>query len=392
MRLDYSLKTPEERVEYVNNILNDNSRTPTAKQLELMSDYILFAGENVTISQRSEEYPLVTKNREVTLHHRETSLEGTIDRLPGGEDSLWTIVSSSDYPLGVKEPLDIKKIEEIPNGKEKLRAVRTLEKQLESATGYRKFKLKKAIIETWQDLYSTRISMNSAAGYATTPKLSPTLKGAGRLDLPEHRWIAKDGTPKSDSDFSIFDPTIVLILLRHYFNLKADVRNDLHCDMHYLLWELETSTRKALADSPVLLDLCRLEMLGYTGAEIVDYMEQYHGIIHSEQYFSTLWTKRIPKLISEEAKKTYIKFHWYKVGNLPFKTCSVCKKVLPASPFFFHRNTSSDGFYSKCKKCRKNNYKKQSQYAQDPFTGRVVDVDLLSLGYSPTLEGGEIYG
>ena len=400
MKLDYNLKTPEERIEYVNKLIDANSRTsrtskrskPSASQLELMSNYILFVGENITVRQREEEYPVVTKNREVTLNHRETSLEGTIDRLPGGEDSLWTVTSSSEYPLGVKEPLDLSKISEIPGGEAKLKVIHDLESQMAKATGFRRFKLKKAIIETWQDIYSTRISMNAAAGYATTPKLSPTLKTAGRIELPEHRWVTANGIPKSDSDFSLFEPTIVLLLLRHYFNLKSEVRNDLHCDMHYYLWELEIVARKALAEHPILLDLCRLEMLGYTGAEIVDYMETYHNIVHSEQYFSTLWTKKIPKLISEEAKKNFIIYYWRKNG-LPFKTCSCCKKTLPANPFFFHRNTNSDGFYSKCKKCRKNNLKSQSKYAQDPFTGQVVEVRLLSLGYAPELIGGDdIYG
>lgn len=393
MKLDYNLRTPEERIAYVEGILDSYPRNhrPSHSQLELMSDYILFIGENITVRQRTEEYPLVTKNREVTVNHRETSLEGTIDKLPGGEDSLWTVTSSSDYPLGVKEPLDMSKISELPGGKSKLAVIKDLEQQMESASGARKFKLKKSIIETWQDLYSTRIAMNAAAGYATTPKLSPTLKTAGLLDLPEHRWVAVDGTPKSDSHFSLFNPVVVLILLRHYFNLKSEVRNDLHCDMHYFLWELESITRKALASQPVLLDLCRLEMLGCTGAEIVNYMEVYHNVFHSEQYFSTLWTKKIPKLISEEAKREFLKFYWRK-HNLPMKTCSCCGKAFPANPYFFHRNTNSDGFYSKCKKCRKNSLPPQSKYAQDPFTGQIVEIRLLSLGWAPELEGGEIYG
>lgn len=389
MQLDYSFKTPEERKLFVENYLSSHKYV-SQSQLSKLTDYLLFVGESTTVNERKEEAPIITKNREITLGRRETSLEGTVDRLPGGEDSLWTVASSSDYPLGVKEPLDISKISEIPNGPEKLKAIKNLEEQFSKAKGFRRFKLKKAIIEIWQDIYSTRISMNAAAGYATTPKLSPTLKGSSILELDEHRWVAPDGTPKSDSDFSLFNPVIVLLLLRHYYNLKVEVEDNLHCDMHYFLWELEQTARQALAKYPVLLDLCRLEMLGYTGAEIVDYMETYHNISHSEQYFSTLWTKKIPKLISEQAKKNYIQFYWRKDGNLPHKTCSCCKKVFPANPYFFHRNTSSDGFYSKCKVCRKNNFKNTPKYSQDPFTGKVVETRLLSLGYVP--EGGEMYG
>lgn len=389
MKLDYSLKTFEDRKVFVNNYLLSHNYVSRNK-LEKFADYLLFVDDSsTTINERSAESPIITKNREVTLSRRETSLEDTVDKLPGGEDSLWTVASSSDYPLGVKEPLSIAQISKIPNGKEKLRAIETLEKQFTTAVGFRRFKLKKAIIELWQDIYSTRIAMNAAAGYATTPKIAPTLKGASFIELPEHCWIDSLGNPKSDSDFSLFNPTIVLLLLRHYYNLKSEVRENLHCDMHYFLWELESYGRKALVDHPVLLDLCRLEMLGYTGREISEYMEVYHNISHSEQYFSTLWTKKIPKLISEEAKKHYIQFYW-RSHNLPFKTCSKCSKVLPANPYFFHRNTSSDGFYSMCKDCRQHHYVAREKYSQDPFTGRVVETRLLAIGYVP--EGGDNYG
>ena len=390
MRLDYKLKTDEERLDYVNSYLDKHNSKVRPADLEKLADYLLFAGENITIRERSEESPIITKNREVTLNARETSLESTIDNLPGGEDTLWTVASSPEYPLTVKEPLDMSKISEIPNGESKLRAIKGLEKSLEKAAGRHKFKLKKAIIESWQDIYNARVSMNAAAGYPTTPKLAPTLKGAAQLELPETKWLDSEDMPQSDSDFSLFEPTTVLILLRHYFNLKSEVRENLHCDMHYFLWELETNTRMALAHYPVLLDLCRLEMLGYTGAEIVNYMEQYHGIIHSEQYFSTLWTKKIPKLVSQEAKKSFIKYYYRNHRKYGFKTCSCCKKRLPAHPLFYHRNTSNDGYYSKCKDCRKQTVTSFDKYSQDPFTGQIVETSLLSIGYAP--ESGDIYG
>ena len=72
MKLDYNLRTPEERIAYVEGVLDSYPRNhrPSHSQLELMSDYILFIGENITVRQREEEYPVVTKNREVTVNHR----------------------------------------------------------------------------------------------------------------------------------------------------------------------------------------------------------------------------------------------------------------------------------------------------------------------------------
>lgn len=38
-------------------------------------------------------------------------------------------------------------------------------------------------------------------------------------------------------------------------------------------------------------------------------MESCYGVKHTEQYYSSLWRKRIPKMIAEQASKEYL--IWY---------------------------------------------------------------------------------
>ena len=72
MNLDYSLTTPEQRKEYVNNLLKDYS--PTTSELSLLGDYLLFTRDkNQTKKERQKDYPITTPNREQTIDKRQIS-------------------------------------------------------------------------------------------------------------------------------------------------------------------------------------------------------------------------------------------------------------------------------------------------------------------------------
>ena len=77
LKLDYSLKTTEERIECVNKILATTSPEKlNSKYLGYMSDYILFvADKNQTKKEHQQSHPIVTRNREVTVAKRQVSFE-----------------------------------------------------------------------------------------------------------------------------------------------------------------------------------------------------------------------------------------------------------------------------------------------------------------------------
>ena len=91
---------------------------------------------------------------------------------------------------------------------------------------------------------------------------------------------------------------------------------------------------------------------GKTNAEIQQLLEAEFGIKHSEEYISSLWRNKIPKLIATQAQEDFIISEFKKLG-LPFKKCSKCGQKKPAHNHFFSINkTSKDGWYSICKSCR----------------------------------------
>lgn len=59
-------------------------------------------------------------------------------------------------------------------------------------------------------------------------------------------------------------------------------------------------------------------------------------------------------MVAEQAQKDWL--IWYYTHEAPeeakWKLCRTCGKVKPANALFFHKNTSKDGFYSKCRDCR----------------------------------------
>ena len=82
---------------------------------------------------------------------------------------------------------------------------------------------------------------------------------------------------------------------------------------------------------------------------------------HSVEYISSLWRKKIPKLIAEKEQKDYLIWYYLEVQKGKWKRCSRCGQIkLAHNKFFSKNNTSKDGWYSICKECRnkKNKEKK----------------------------------
>lgn len=147
--LDYSLKTAEERKEYVEKLLKTIPR-PDRKTLTYLSDYMLFVNDkNQTKKERKEEHPITTKNREVTIEKRQVSYEGIVSTLENGEDGLYTMIrNDKNQILDPKDPISEKDIEEIPGMREHFEILDRLQKQFNRATGPARHSLKKAIIES----------------------------------------------------------------------------------------------------------------------------------------------------------------------------------------------------------------------------------------------------
>ncbi len=352
-KLDYSLKTTQERLALVNQIINESKDPIRPQYLTYMSDYILFINDKEqTIKERKEEHPILTKNREKTINKRQISFEEIISNLENGEDGLYSMITNDkNQIMDPKDPLTKEDIEQSPQLKEFLDIISELQQQFNKATGQRKFALKKQIIETWQQIYIIKAASKGNVSKGRTPS---QVRNMAHMPLHEHISIGEDLLPHSDCVISLFNPDHVSFLLCYYPQLKEECYDDLDSDMHWLLIDLEDLAEKALEKHPLLWDLLVLKTDGLTNEEIVRAIDRDYGVIHTEQYYSTLWRKRIPKLIVEEAQKQFINNYYFNHVYCEYIKCGRCGEYKLAHPLFFSSNTNKNGYYSICKECRRN--------------------------------------
>lgn len=347
--LDYSKKTTEERLEHVANIIEkDNVQSYERKRINAMSDYILFSNDAKTAKkEKYKEYPITARNRDATINKRQTSLESVVDSLESTPLSIYQLINSDrDLFLDVRDTITEEMIQSNPELKALYSIIENLQKQLDSATGKDRFSLKKQIIETWQQMYLVRANNNPAR------VLSHALD-MRNMELPENIFFGKDGLPHSDGIVSFYNPTHVSFLLEYYMAVLHECKDDMNCDMRWMLLDFEYLIRETFKNNPKRMRLCLMKMLGYTNDEIDSAFQKYYGETHTKQYYSTVWRNTIPKAIVHTAQKKYTLWYWRDSKNkMIWKKCAKCGEWKPAHPLFFRKNSSSnDGLYSVCRDC-----------------------------------------
>ena len=85
-KLDYTLKTAEERRAFVDNLMTElpKSQLNNKAYLEILSDYIVSA---MTPEEKKSKM-ILTDNRMVTVNKRETSYQNLVSKFENGEDGL----------------------------------------------------------------------------------------------------------------------------------------------------------------------------------------------------------------------------------------------------------------------------------------------------------------
>ena len=94
IKLDYSLNTPEERLELVKKILEENPN-PNSYYLEILADYLVFCMEK----EEKKEKKILTENRLATVNKRETSYEGLVSQFENGEDGVYNITNNDKHVI-----------------------------------------------------------------------------------------------------------------------------------------------------------------------------------------------------------------------------------------------------------------------------------------------------
>lgn len=352
IKMDFSLTSAQERNEKVKEILaNTPPEKLTPLYLNKLAEYIV---EPIT-DQEKKEKRILTSNMMVTVGKREVSLEGLISKLENGEDGIYGMIANDkNIIFQPKSGITQKDLDTIQPLRELYEEILKLEEKIKHSRGKHAFALHKQLIEMRKDQYVIRS--------AYRPQIYSTniTKSAARLDLSEKVTIDEAGHVHSNGIINFYDEKHISMLLCNYSKIKEECWDKFNSDMKWLMEDLDNLIDNTLReDYPMYYDLLIYKIDGRQNIEIQELLYDKYGIKHSVEYISSLWRNKIPKLIVQEAENEYLIWYYTNVERGKWKRCSKCGQIkLAHNNFFSKNNTSKDGFYSICKKCRNVKNKK----------------------------------
>ena len=354
IKLDYSIEDPKQRVKLVNKIVeNIPPENISSKYLEVLADYLIFA-----MNKKEKKQRLInTDNRMYTVNKRQTSYEGLVTKFENGEDGIYNlIINDKNVLLTKKYKITEEDLNTIPQLKQFVQAIEKVQQQQKRAKGRKKFLLKKQIIQMRKDQYIIKNAYKPAIYCINLIKTMPYLDLSDFFDIDQNNNIINNGL------ISLFNPTHVSLLLCNYSKLKMQSWDKIQSDIYYLMQDLENAADAALKDQyPLYYDLMIYKIDGKSNLQIQKLLKEKYNISHSVEYLSSLWRKKIPKLIAQEEEKRTLVWYYTEKKKGKWKRCSRCGQIKLAHNKFFSKNgTSKDGFYSLCKECR-NKKNKESK-------------------------------
>ena len=343
IKLDYTLESPEERVNLVEELLEENPK-PNSKYLEILADYLILCMEK----QEKKERKILTDNRMMTVNKRETSFEGLVSQLENGEDGIYNLITENKNQIfQPKITITKKDLEEIDTLRQLRDAINLWEAKLKVTEGKDAFVIKKALIEMRKDQYLIK---NAYRRPITPTKL---IHSRNRISLEDttHEFD-EDGYPIPEG-VSLLNPQVCSAILCNYSKLKQDSYDQLDGDLYYLIDSFEEVATVALKNYPLYERIVECKVDGLQNVQIQEILQVEFGIKHSLEYISSLWRKKIPKIIASVAEDQFLNWYYQEEECGKYKKCSRCGQIKLAHNKYFSKNkTSKDGFYSICKQCR----------------------------------------
>ena len=306
--------------------------------------------------QERKERKILTDNRMMTVNKRECSFEGLVSQLENGEDGIYNLITDNKNQIfQPKVTITKKDLDEIQPLRQLKEAINVWEAKLKVTEGKDAFVIKKALIEMRKDQYVIK----NAYRRPIVPN---------KLTRSTHVTILPDETSSFDEEgypipkgVSLLNPVVCSAILCNYSRLKEDSFDRFEGDLYYLMLAFDEIADKALKEYPLYEKIVECKVDGLQNTQIQEILQVEFGIKHSLEYISSLWRKKIPKLIASQAEDEYLYWYYLNIEKGKYKKCSRCGQVKLAHNKYFSKNkTSRDGFYSICKKCRnsKNKTKK----------------------------------
>lgn len=306
--------------------------------------------------QERKERKILTDNRMMTVNKRECSFEGLVSQLENGEDGIYNLITDNKNQIfQPKVTITKKDLDEIQPLRQLREAINVWEAKLKVTEGKDAFVIKKALIEMRKDQY---VIKNAYRRPIVPNKLT---RSTHVIMLPdETSSFDEEGYP-IPKGVSLLNPVVCSAILCNYSRLKEDSYDRFEGDLYYLMLAFDEIADKALKEYPLYEKIVECKVDGLQNTQIQEILQVEFGIKHSLEYISSLWRKKIPKLIASQAEDEYLYWYYLNIEKGKYKKCSRCGQVKLAHNKYFSKNkTSRDGFYSICKKCRnsKNKTKK----------------------------------
>ena len=307
--------------------------------------------------QERKERKILTDNRMMTVNKRECSFEGLVSQLENGEDGIYNLITDNKNQIfQPKVTITKKDLDEIQPLRQLREAINVWEAKLKVTEGKDAFVIKKALIEMRKDQY---VIKNAYRRPIVPNKLT---RSTHITMLPDETssFDDEDGYP-IPKGVSLLDPVVCSAILCNYSRLKEDSYDNFEGDLYYLMLAFDEIADKALKEYPLYEKIVECKVDGLQNTQIQEILQMEFGIKHSLEYISSLWRKKIPKLIASQAEDEYLYWYYLNIEKGKYKKCSRCGQVKLAHNKYFSKNkTSKDGYYSICKKCRnsKNKIKK----------------------------------
>ena len=307
--------------------------------------------------QERKERKILTDNRMMTVNKRECSFEGLVSQLENGEDGIYNLITDNKNQIfQPKVTITKKDLDEIQPLRQLREAINVWEAKLKVTEGKDAFVIKKALIEMRKDQY---VIKNAYRRPIVPNKLT---RSTHVIMLPDETssFDDEEGYP-IPKGVSLLNPVVCSAILCNYSRLKEDSYDRFEGDLYYLMLAFDEIADKALKEYPLYEKIVECKVDGLQNTQIQEILQMEFGIKHSLEYISSLWRKKIPKLIASQAEDEYLYWYYLNIKKGKYKKCSRCGQVKLAHNKYFSKNkTSRDGFYSICKKCRnsKNKSKK----------------------------------
>ena len=303
--------------------------------------------------QEKKERKILTENRMMTVNKRETSFEGLVSQLENGEDGIYNLISENKNQIfQPKVTITKKDLEEIEPLRQLREAINLWEAKLKVTEGKDAFTIKKALIEMRKDQYLIKNA------YRRPIVFNKLTRSRNFIMLPDKtcRFDA-DGYPVPEG-VSLLDPAVCSAILCNYSRLKQDSSDQFEGDLYYLMDAFDEIADIALKEYPLYEKIVECKIDGLQNIQIQEILQIEFGIKHSLEYISSLWRKKIPKLIASAAEDQWLDWYYLNEEKGKYKRCSRCGQIKLAHNKYFSKNkTSKDGFYSICKKCRNSKTK-----------------------------------